>query len=535
MSSGSFAEPHHSPLLLFTGYMLYNHPSFLFTNGWRNNQYEAENITSTLVRPTGRGVECMVCAPPESSRGAVQLSRHLGKLHRHIHTKHVGNAMFLHSLNLIVLRCGCGEGRHWHCPFAGCEGNPLSEADVVVHYRSHGVQSVTMSDYWRNAAIRRTRNIAPAATLNDPIVPHPATTQPAPLRMRPEPTLACRNTGCHFVTYSRARLEAHARGCGLVRPISESSHLSFATVNPTGLSLVRIQRSGSDHRTHCHLGNKMCSQAECAIINAHEEMKCAHLLSIERGTPSQATIGSLNPASINALRDVRLPVGYTTAVLDKIEQMRAACDRASHPLVVEMSQTPGSLRNFSVALVTAVGEVVHSSRALVVFSNSRKHGPSWKCHHCSPARSCIHVAIAHWMAYERPVERVEPQAPAVADDAILDYWLQHKRIPISSVQLPCRRFTPEDRINLTPSETECPYGCLPSKKLVITSWANAKLFDLDGIFSVKVFIKQCPDCGRCIHYKDSHEGILNYDNTVLLSCRLYENWYINLHFCCIKL
>ena len=480
-----------------------------------------EEVSSSLYRVDHGRVKCTLCNG--RNRGGSQVRAHHYRVATHVRG-HLQDGQLIPQRRILLLECFCRLGsaaKHFHCPDCGMS---VGEADLPSHLLSHGLASYCYASYWRERTrVLATRAIAGAAGIGS--VP-----------AAPSARIPCGR--CLRFFSSQDALENHNSICGTLAAITAQNYHPFAPVVAGGADghyLVRNTRSGRDHLAIVNMHLKTCSRPQCETANAQSDTACKHILSARCGTPKAVTVGTL-PESLLA----SLTSAFSADRLDVLLRMKAACDQAGVPLIVEFSENRESLRNFSVAMfVDNTIELIRHTRAHVVYDGAAR-SPYAACKSCTN-RHCIHVVAAAWMSLEFPagrrreaLEALEPDAriigyfPSIVATlifALCRYWLQSKKIPTSVVSLPYALVS--SPLSLVPSETSCPYGC-EGVALNIRQTHSAIVYDRDGIMAAAVVEKCCPNCSRSVHYKDHTAGVFNYDNRVLMTHALLATWYIPL-------
>ena len=82
-------------------------------------------------------------------------------------------------------------------------------------------------------------------------------------------------------------------------------------------------------------------------------------------------------------------------------------------------------------------------------------------------------------------------------------------------------------MELDPSEITCPI--CPNDYILeysARSQMNSILLCVEGTQSIRVKIKQCPNCKLKVSYKDSDKAVFNFNDNLIISHRLLERWYI---------
>ena len=82
-------------------------------------------------------------------------------------------------------------------------------------------------------------------------------------------------------------------------------------------------------------------------------------------------------------------------------------------------------------------------------------------------------------------------------------------------------------MELEPSEITCPI--CPEHYIweySARSQMNSILLCVEGTQSIRVKVKQCPNCKLKVSYKDSDKAVFNFNDNLIISHRLLERWYI---------
>lgn len=337
--------------------------------------------------PSKSSYKCILC-------GKISKSRDRSALLKHIIRMHLEKALHWGHVNTPLCECNMpsngGNPKHFHCHLCVFVVKS-TEGDLLKHHFEsvHGIQ--------------RKHTIIIPDPVEEPC-PSAISETVASLdimldedRDSAETFYQCIVEDCPVICHDSQSIRAHERTHGNAKKADSS--LKYMAIDPDGgIFFVRVAPRGCDYKVHVNLSRKYCSGSNCL---RDKTLICRHLRSIKVSQnavePIFHNIEEEADTSEDTTDDSTINVSIKRIISAskraEIIALQHAAASQCKPFVVEWSESPASIRNFSVFSSD-------SERAYVKVIYSR-HGDgnhtTWHCDVC-PMNKCIHVWTSIWIS-----------------------------------------------------------------------------------------------------------------------------------------